>query len=54
MFKTINWNVVISILVLFGFWAVNAHLKELPKMIRDMLKQNREYKSNHDLLWKGR
>lgn len=49
MFKTINWNVVISILVLFGLWAVNAHLKELPKMIRDMLKQNREYKSNHDL-----
>ena len=49
MFRSINWNVVISLLVLFGVWAVNSHLKELPKMIRDMLKQNREYKSNHDL-----
>lgn len=49
MFKAINWNVVISVLVLFGIWAVDAHLKELPKMIRDMLKQNREYRSNHDL-----
>ena len=49
MFKTINWNVVISVLILFALWAVNANLKELPKMIRDMLKQNREYKSNHDL-----
>ena len=49
MLKVINWNVVISVLILFTLWAVNANLKELPKMIRDMLKQNREYKSNHDL-----
>lgn len=49
MFKAINWNVVLSILILFTLWTADAHLKELPKMIRDMLKQNREYRSNHDL-----
>ena len=41
MFKTINWNVVISVLILFALWAVNANLKELHKMILDMFKQNR-------------
>ena len=49
MLKNANCNIIISVLILFGLWAVNANLKELPKMVRDMLKQNREYKSNHDL-----
>lgn len=49
MFKAINWNIVISIIILFLLWAVNANLKELPKMVRDILKQHREYRSNHDL-----
>lgn len=49
MLKNVNWNIVISVLILLALWAANAHIKELPKMIRDMLKQNREYKSNHDL-----
>lgn len=47
--KNVNQNIVISVLILLALWAANAHIKELPKMIRDMLKQNREYKSNHDL-----
>ncbi|MBB1069204.1 hypothetical protein H5S40_03425 [Limosilactobacillus sp. RRLNB_1_1] len=47
--KSINWNIVVSILILLALWAANAHIQELPKMIRDMLKQTREYKSNHDL-----
>ncbi len=33
MLKNANWNIVISVLILFGLWAVNANLKELPKMV---------------------
>ena len=37
MLKAINWNVVISVLILFALWAVNANLKELQELIHNRL-----------------